>query len=270
MRRNRKKQNQRNKMMLIVALLVVLAFVLLIVQIIQLVKSVSNKKNENVSSNNVVIDENYEEPEKKELKFDTFVDKVYNEREIENLSTQEINNLLKLDRIRCDSVAECKRISGSAVDANEAKKIAGDTFASQNQFILGTTIIEDTETFYVVNVKWRYVSENANSVYEQKVLVFKKFYYDIESQILNLDEIDKIKLVLDLDNYVRNQNNSDKKLVQSFVHKEGKKCEYVLYYIDANYSIEDSRRDIISFVKEVVTINPETGKIEQRENVMLD
>ena len=267
MRKNRKKQNQRNKMMIIIALLVILTFTLLITQIIKLVKSTSNIKNGEVISN-VVSDEKQRELDKEELKFDTFVDKVYAEKEIEGLSITELERLLKLDGVKIKNI-DCKRIAGSAKDVNEAKKIAGDVYATQNQFVLGANIIEDDDIFYVVNVRWRYVSENVNNIYEQKVLVFKKFYFDIENQILNLDEADKIKLVLDLDNYVRNKNNSEKKLVQSFMHKEGKICKYVLYYIDANYSI-DGQRDRIDLVKEIITINPETGKIEQREDIIVE
>ena len=253
MRKNRKKQNQRNKMMIIIALLVILTFTLLITQIIKLVKSTSNIKNGEVISN-VVSDEKQRELDKEELKFDTFVDKVYAEKEIEGLSITELERLLKLDGVKIKNI-DCKRIAGSAKDVNEAKKIAGDVYATQNQFVLGANIIEDDDIFYVVNVRWRYVSENVNNIYEQKVLVFKKFYFDIENQILNLDEADKI--------------NSDKKLVQSFMHKEGKICEYVLYYIDANYSI-DGQRDRIDLVKEIITINPETGKIEQREDIIVE
>lgn len=264
MRKSKKKRNQINKMVIIVALLVLITFVLLIVQVVQLVKSTSSIKNKDDSSS-VVSEEKQKEPEKEKLKFDSFVDRIYTESELEDLSVNDISKLLKLDGIKFEQI-NCKRIAGSAKDVNEAKKIAGDVFVSQNQFVLGTSIIEEDETFYIVNVRWRYISENVNSVYEQKVLVFKRFYFDIENQIINLDEIDKIKLVLDLNNYVRNQNNSNKKLIQSFIYKEGKRCEYVLYYIDANYSI-DGQGDRIDLVKEIVTINPETGKIEQTENI---
>ena len=40
-------------------------------------------------------------------------------------------------------------------------------------------------------------------------------------------------------------------------------------YIDANYSI-DGQRDRIDLVKEIITINPETGKIEQREDIIVE
>jgi len=204
MRKNRKKQNQRNKMMIIIALLVILTFTLLITQIIKLVKSTSNIKNGEVISN-VVSDEKQRELDKEELKFDTFVDKVYAEKEIEGLSITELERLLKLDGVKIKNI-DCKRIAGSAKDVNEAKKIAGDVYATQNQFVLGANIIEDDDIFYVVNVRWRYVSENVNNI---------------------------------------------------------------LYYIDANYSI-DGQRDRIDLVKEIITINPETGKIEQREDIIVE
>lgn len=273
MGKSNRKQNKRNKMVIIVALLVLLTFVLLIAQIVQLVKSASSIKNKNDSSN-VVSEEKQEEKGKEELKFDTFVDEIYTEEELESLSVEDINRLLKLESAKFEQV-DCKRVVGSANNINDAKKIAGDAFLGQNQFLIKTDLVAEDETFYIINVSWRYVSENVNSVYNQKVMVFKKFYFDIENQILNLDEIDKIKLVLDLNNYVRNQNNSNKKLIQSFMHKEGKRCEYILYYIDANYGT-NGQRDSVNLVKETVVINPETGAIEQdvekvvRENVVME
>lgn len=261
MKKSRKKQSRRNKTVFIVALLVLLTFVMLIVQIVQLVKSASSIKNTENSSE-IKQEENHEEEKTEELNFDTFVDKVYTEREIENLSGEELNSLLKLQRKSIEKI-DCKRVVGSAQDINQTKKLASDAFSGQNQFVIRTDIVEEYEAFYIVNVKWRFISENVNNLYEQKVMVLKKFYFDIEKQILNLDDKDKIKLVLDLDNYVRNQNNSNKKLIQSFMYKEGKRCEYILYYIDANYDTS-GQRDRMNLVKEVVIINPETGAIEQK------
>lgn len=273
MKKSGKKKNNKNKLLVIVAILVLITFIMLITQIMQLVKNATKIDNRN---NSLVLTEEKDnkENEKEELKFDTFVDDVYTENEIESLSTQELNKLLKFNGDKLNGL-DCKRIAGSAENVNGAKKIASDIFSSQNQFIIGSELIEESETFYIINVKWRFVSENVNSVYEQKVMVLKKFYFDTEKQILNLDETDKIKLVLDLDNYIRNQNNSYKKLIQSFMYKEGKRCEYILYYINANYST-DGQRDMMNLVKEVVVINPETGEIEQnidevvKENIIIE
>lgn len=272
MRKSRKKHNKKNRIMFIIVLLLIITFVLLITQIIKLVKNTSNiKNNDNFSS--VLGEEKQEEAQKEQLRFDSFVDNIYTEKEIENLNVEELNRLLKVKVDKLDGL-DCKRVVGSAENVNGAKKIASDAFASQNQFIIAVNIIEENETFYVVNVKWRYVSENVNAVYEQNVIVFKKFYYDKDARILNLDEKDKIKFVLDLDNYVINYNNSNKKLIQSFIHKEGKRCEYILYYLDAKYNSNDN--DTMNFVKEQIIINPETGVIEQdiknniKQNIVIE
>lgn len=47
--------------------------------------------------------------------------------------------------------------------------------------------------------------------------------------------------------------------------KNGKKCEYNLYYLNVNYGQEE-KNDTVDLMKEIVTIDIATGKIENTQS----
>lgn len=71
--------------------------------------------------------------------------------------------------------------------------------------------------------------------------------------------------MLDIENYIESYSNNGKRIVQSFIEKDGNRCEYILYYLDVLYGRDDTK-DSISLIKEVVSINPATGAIEGSSN----
>ena len=109
------------------------------------------------------------------------------------------------------------------------------------------------------------MKQNVSKRNTQKVIVFKSFYYNASNEKFNLDDIQNIKIILDLKNYVENSSNEGKRYIQSFIEKNGKKCEYNLYYLNVNYGQEE-KNDTVDLMKEIVTIDIATGKIENTQS----
>lgn len=269
MKRNGKKKikNQKLKIFVVVVFLAVITCIMLLVQVFELIGKRSNIKNENDVSQKRITNENNEE--KKDLIINNFVDREYTISELENLTSDEVNELLNIQKrlIKQDDI-DIKRIAGSADDFNSAKKLVSDAFTNENNFINKVSLIKEYEMYYVINVKWKYIDEDITNNYEQNVLVFKNFYYNKEKNILNIDDEEKIKQVLDIDYYIRNYNSSSKCLIQSFVNKQGRTCEYILYYLNVSYD-RNNQKDKLDLVKEIVTMDPETGMIiSQKEEAV--
>ena len=136
-------------------------------------------------------------------------------------------------------------------------------YFTDNQFVKATEIVDETDLYYIVGVTYDYINQNVAKRYTQNVLVFKKFYYNSETDTFNVDDVKNVKIILDLKNYITNYSNAGKVLVQSFMEKNGQQCEYVLYYLDVNYA-EENKNASANLIKEVTTINAASGKVEEK------
>ena len=192
--------------------------------------------------------------------FNTFADKEYTKEEIENMSASEASNIYNLEK---NNDLKIDKALGSAGDEDYACVVASSAYSTDNQFVKATEIVDETDLYYIVGVTYDYINQNVAKRYTQNVLVFKKFYYNSETDTFNVDDVKNVKIILDLKNYITNYSNAGKVLVQSFMEKNGQQCEYVLYYLDVNYA-EENKNTSANLIKEVTTINAASGKVEEK------
>lgn len=259
-RRKNSKKSKRN-VIIVVIFFVFCTVGLLVLEIQQIIKKGQNIKKASYNVEQVASNKE-EKKENDEIKFDTFVDKTYTQSELKSLTDSQINELLKKQiEVTNEKDLEIEKIVGSASSRKEAINITTAAFSQTNQKVDKVTISKETEKYYVVNVDWSYINQNVSKKYNQKCIVFKDFYYNLDTNILNLDDVQIARQMLDIENYVESYSNNGKRIIQSFIEKEGNRCEYILYYLDVLYGRDDIK-DSINLVKEVLSINPATGAIE--------
>lgn len=134
--------------------------------------------------------------------------------------------------------------------------------------VRSSKVVLETDTYYIVKVEWDYISENTSRSDSQQVLVFKEFYYDMDDKILNTDDINKVKDILDLQYYVETYSNTGKNIIQSFISKDGEVYEYVMYYFDVEYGNEGTSKRIY-LTADILQINAATGLIENEETIRI-
>lgn len=266
MRKTRKtKKKQKRKIILLVIGLVVITIGLLALEIRQIVKDVGNENNIDDTSQvtqNVVDDKDLSKEVVEGIKFDSFVDKSYTKSELESMTDDELKSLYDFQiELTNEKEQEYYDVFGSAETESEAEKIVYDNFDNENQFVNKVELDSETEKYYVLTVNWDYINQNVAKNYTKKVIVFKEFYYNFETNTFNLDNIQNVKEILDIENYIKNYSNSGKRIIQSFIDKSGQNYQYSLYYLDIVYGRENED-DIITPQKEIVTINATTGVVE--------
>ncbi len=157
--------------------------------------------------------------------FDTFVDKVYTENEILNFSVDKIREIRNTKLIKKNtSNLSIQKIVEVHLLKNVATRIATQSYNNaSDQIVRSSKVVLETDYYYVVKVEWDYVDERTSKRHNQQVLVFKEFYYNINNKTLNMDDINKVKDVLDLKYYVETYSNTGKNIIQSFINKNGEK-----------------------------------------------
>jgi len=266
MKAKRRNRAYKNAILLFI-LIFVIAVILIMIElkfVMKRKKSVSN--NANVYTNNSNITEATENESvtniNEGMKFETFVDKSYTQAEITSWTADKMKEIRKAQIDKKNSTnLSIKKVIGSASSPEEAMRLGNNYYSSYDQFVNSADIVLETDTYYIVKVSWDYISEKVTRRYNNQVLVFKDFYYNQDTSVLNMDNIDKTKDVLDLNYYVECYFNVGKSLIQSFIEKDGEKCEYILYYFDVEYG-QDNVSDKIYLAKQVVQINSATGVIE--------
>ena len=259
----RKTKNSKANSLLYFAVVLIIVAILLYFDIKNMT-SVGKKIKESKNEDNIeVVEEETTAPEEEKGKiyeFNTFVDKEYTKEEIENMSASEASNIYNLEK---NNDLKIDKALGSAGDEDYACVVASSAYSTDNQFVKATEIVDETDLYYIVGVTYDYINQNVAKRYTQNVLVFKKFYYNSETDTFNVDDVKNVKIILDLKNYITNYSNAGKVLVQSFMEKNGQQCEYVLYYLDVNYA-EENKNASANLIKEVTTINAASGKVEEK------
>lgn len=270
-RKTKKTRKRRNNTYRSAMILFILIFAIAIVLVALELNAVIKKKNEISNSTYTRPTTNQVSPSGKDeevkkinegLSFDTFVDKVYTEDEILSLSSREMLRIreAQIEKKGASSLS-IQRILGSASSENEALRLATNTYNNTvDQTVNSSTIVLEADTYYVVKVEWDYVGENTSRRYNQQVLVFKDFYYNADKKTLNMDDINKVKDILDLKYYVETYSNVSKRPIQSFIKKNGETCEYNLYYFEVQYG-QEGVSDKIYLTSEKVQIDSATGSI---------
>ena len=261
MKKNKRRKKNKNTKILLVIIIIVIAIAIWLTMQIKRLMILNQEETTNQISNSE--EEQAEENKDNEIiTFDTFVDKVYTTQEIENATATQINNWYNAND---DKKVDYVRALGNADNENSANNVASSVFKNTNQSIESSKVVAETELYYVVEVKYDYMKQNVSKRNTQKVIVFKSFYYNASNEKFNLDDIQNIKIILDLKNYVENSSNEGKRYIQSFIEKNGKKCEYNLYYLNVNYG-QEGKNDTVDLMKETVTIDIATGKIENTQS----
>lgn len=261
--KRRKTKNSKANSLLYFAVVLIIVAILLYFDIKNMT-SVGKKIKESKNEDNIeVVEEETTAPEEEKGKiyeFNTFVDKEYTKEEIENMSASEASNIYNLEK---NNDLKIDKALGSAGDEDYACVVSSSAYSTDNQFVKATEIVDETDLYYIVGVTYDYINQNVAKRYTQNVLVFKKFYYNSETDTFNVDDVKNVKIILDLKNYITNYSNAGKVLVQSFMEKNGQQCEYVLYYLDVNYA-EENKNASANLIKEVTTINAASGKVEEK------
>ena len=257
---SRRKKKNNTSLILGFFVIGIVAIVLLIVEINSFVKKSQEMKKPAENTQTVA-----EQPEESqpELKFDSFLyEKVYkNKEEIESLSDKEIKDIsinsfnhLKLDYLE---------MVDSANSASNAIENTKDFIKSKayNHFVDDCKLIKEEELFYGVNIKYRAVSEKHENRFSTNYLVPKTDYYNSKKNILNMDDMNRTKKMLDIMEYMNAKSNGGKALIQSFYTKEDDGFHhYVIYYVSSIYS-EKINGQIYSLVKETKLIDSASGFI---------
>lgn len=266
-KRKKRKNNTYKSAMVLFILIFAIAIALVTIElntVIKKKKEMGNSIYTKAETNKVSPDVKYEEVKKVNdgLSFDTFVDKTYTEDEILSLSKSEMIRVREAQiEKKENSSLSIQRILGSASSENEALRLATNTYNNTvDQTVNSSTIALEADTYYIVKVEWDYIGENTSRRYNQQVLVFKDFYYDIDKNTLNMDDINKVKDILDLKYYVETYSNVGKRPIQSFIEKNGETCEYTLYYFEVQYG-EEGVSDKIYLTSEKIQIDSATGNI---------
>lgn len=271
MKKQNKKKRKVNKIYQNVSLAFILIFAIAIFLVVLELNSVIKKKNAIppkapivLKSSNTINEENNNVQKIGEGKsFDTFVDKVYTENEILNFSADKMREIRKyqIDKKNTSDLS-IQKIVGSASTENVATRIATQSYRSvSDQIVRSSKVVLETDYYYVVKVEWDYINERTSKRHNQQVLVFKEFYYNINSKILNMDDINKVKDILDLEYYVETYSNTGKNIIQSFINKNGEKTEYVIYYFEVEPGEEGSSSRMY-LVSDRIQIDSATGLIE--------
>lgn len=268
MKNTRKKKKSKNYVFLPIILLAIVVIVAIIFFIIKL-NDIKGKSQNNVVNldevQDVVETENKEVEEA--MSFESFVKDSYTQNEIEQFSSQKINEILDNQINYGDvKVIDFKKIAGSVKGTDYLKTCISD-FYDDDQFVNTVNVVTETNLYYIVDVNVDYLSEAIQRNYNEKLLVFKNFYYNMNTNTLNMDDLNVVKQILDIKYYVQNYKNSGKRLIQSFIIDDGEKTKYTLYYFDINYG--NNKNNIINLVKEETVINSATGVIESvvRNNI---
>jgi len=265
--KKKRKSKVYKKAILLFILIFVIAVILIMLELKFVLKKEKNVNNNvSVSKSDLNIIENVDDERvtniNEGMSFETFVDKEYTQNEITSWTADEMKEIRKVQIDKKNSTnLSIKKIVGSASSPEEAMRLGNNYYSSYDQFVNSAEIALETDTYYIVKVNWDYISENVTRRYNNQVLVFKDFYYNEDTNVLNMDNIDKTKDVLDLNYYVECYFNVGKSLIQSFIEKNGERCEYILYYFDVEYG-QDNVSDKIYLSKQVVQINSATGVIE--------
>lgn len=261
--KNRKRKNTKANSLLYFALVLVIVVIALIFEIRNIV-NVGKQVKESVNERGEQI---FDDPTPSEsvetgkvFEFSSFADKEYTKDEIEGMSASMASEIYNLDK---DKDLNIDKVLGSASDVENAYVVASNAYNLENQFINSTKLADETELYYVVEVSYDYINQNVSKRYTQRALVFKSFYYNSEDNIFNVDDVKNVKIILDLKNYATNYSNAGKTLVQSFMEKDGQRCEYILYYLDVNYSGENQKTSA-NLVKETTVINAATGEVQDK------
>lgn len=180
--RGKKKKKSNKNLIIIVIFFVFCTVALLVLEIQQIIKKGQNIKKAPYEVEQVA---NNKENEKviEEIKFDTFVDKVYTQSELESLTDSQINQLLKKQiEITNQNDLEFEKIVGSGSTDKEAINIATNAYTGLNQVVDKATISKETEKYYIVNVEWSYIDQ----MYQKNIikkLLFLKIFIIIQIQI---------------------------------------------------------------------------------------
>lgn len=261
---------KKNKTFKKVNLIFILIFAIAIILVLIELNVVIKKKNELPAKKSVNTKEliNNSKDEKKIEKinegssFETFVDNVYTEEEIRDFSSEEMRRVrqIQIDK-KNTSDLKIKKVCGSASSENEATRKVTNLFEKSEQSVRSSKVVLETESYYIINVESEFISENNTIRNSEQVVVFKDFYYDVDKKVLNMDDINKVKDILDLKYYVETYSNTGKNIIQSFITKNGETSEYTIYYFDVEYGTEgDSNK--IYLTSDTLYINSETGLIE--------
>jgi hypothetical protein len=271
LKKQNKKKRKINKVYQNVSLAFILIFAIAIFLVVLELNAVIKKKNEIPpkapivlkNSNNINEENNNVQKIGEGKSFDTFVDKVYTENEILNFSVDKIREIrqYQIDKKNTSNLS-IQKIVGSASSENVATRIATQSYNNaSDQIVRSSKVVLETDYYYVVKVEWDYVDERTSKRHNQQVLVFKEFYYNINNKTLNMDDINKVKDVLDLKYYVETYSNTGKNIIQSFINKNGEKAEYVIYYFEVELG-EEGKNSRLYLVSDKIQIDAEKGLIE--------
>lgn len=267
----KKQKKNGNKIFKKVNLIFILIFAIAIILVLIELNLVIKKKNElpvktSINTKELINNTNSQKEKidkiNEELSFETFVDKVYTEDEIINFSSQEMRRVrqVQIDKKHTSNLS-IKKICGSASSENEATRLVTNLYIQLGQAVKSSKVILETEYYYIVSIESDYINEKVTRKSIDQVLVFKDFYYDVNNKILNMDDINKVKDLLDLKYYIETYSNTGKNIIQSFITKNGEISEYVIYYFNVEYG-EEGESNKIYLASDTLYINSETGLIE--------
>ena len=259
-RKNKKGTIKRN--ILIVIGLFIVAVIFLFSEINMISKTAKQKE---ISENNENQQQESKKP-KERIEFDTFVENAdYDKDELEKINKKTILDIYNNSKI-IDRKLEYDRIYGSSNTIKNAEKHVCNQLKREEK-IVNSYNSEEEEVYYIVNVNYSLKKDTSKNS-DMKVLVFKDEYYNAINNTFFIEDEKVVKLILDIEYYLKNKSNIGRKLIKSFIEEDDSQLIYTIYCIDFTYDQEDID-NYIQFVKEIKKIDKSSSKLVSTEKEIL-
>ena len=257
-KRKKKKNNGSTKYILIVLGLLVLAVIFLFSEINIISKTAQKKQGAKQEENQQQTDEK----PKERLKFDSFIENAdYDKEEIEKLDQKSLIDIYKNSKI-IEKELKCDKVCGSSDSKKNAAKHVCKQLENEEK-IVNSYKTEEDEFYYIIDANYslkRDISKDNNT----RMLVFNEKYYNSVINTFSVEDESIVKLIFDIDYYIKNYSNVGKKLIKSFIEEGDNQLVYTIYFIDYTYG-QDNKKDYIQLVKETKKIDKSTGKLESAD-----
>jgi len=139
----------------------------------------------------------------------------------------------------------------SVSSEDEARSIFDEEFENDYNVITACNKVFENERYLLFDVSWLYLNEYPDT---QRCLLFKRDFYDSVTRTVGDISSDAIKEIFDLHNYSYMCSDTEAKILQSNVKKEGTNYIY-------RVSIFYKWQEFLSVQETTVTIDAQTGKV---------
>ena len=169
-------------------------------------------------------------------------------------------------------LGDCGRVIMSASSQEDAINNARDQFTTTNYDVAKCEIVSETDSYYVVYVKWVPKGEpNSKKYGEEKVVCFKKAVLDIEELNegkITLQDKSLIKSIFDYCVYSQYYKLGGYKVLYSEVTENSNEFKYTVYFIGTVYG-DKGIMDEVSLYKQVTVVEKSNKKFEREDKSRL-